>query len=72
MIQTTKTVTETQTLAAQLAAEYPNHKLWLLYGNLGAGKTTMIKGLASALGLPENQVKSPTFIFLADYGPLVH
>ena len=37
-----------------------------LYGNLGAGKTTFMKGLASGLGY-RNEVTSPTFIFARTY-----
>ena len=46
-----------------------------LIGDLGAGKTTFMKGVAAGLGVKE-VIKSPTFVVLkeyeSDYGKLVH
>ena len=46
-----------------------------LEGDLGAGKTTFVKGVAWALGIKE-KIKSPTFVLLKEYqgqrGDLVH
>jgi tRNA threonylcarbamoyladenosine biosynthesis protein TsaE len=47
----------------------------LLYGDLGAGKTTLIKGIASALGLDSREVGSASFVIVAEYEgklPLIH
>lgn len=47
----------------------------LLYGDLGAGKTTLVKGIASAFGIPERDVGSASFVIVAEYGtspPLYH
>lgn len=38
-----------------------------LFGELGAGKTTFVKGVAAALGIPEHAVSSPTFTYLHIY-----
>lgn len=38
-----------------------------LHGDLGAGKTTFIRGLASSLGADEREVCSPTFTYLNIY-----
>jgi tRNA threonylcarbamoyladenosine biosynthesis protein TsaE len=47
-----------------------------LIGELGAGKTTLIKGLARGLGITEDEVRSPTFILIREYRagrlPLFH
>lgn len=42
------------------------HLIWTFEGNLGAGKTTLIKGLADKLGIVD-QVSSPTFNYVNDY-----
>ena len=51
---------ETQELAAGLASELPADTTLALHGNLGAGKTTFVQGLARGLGVAE-PVTSPTF-----------
>jgi tRNA threonylcarbamoyladenosine biosynthesis protein TsaE len=42
----------------------------LLEGELGSGKTTLVKGiLASLASVPEDEVTSPTFTLVHEYGP---
>lgn len=46
-----------------------------LFGELGAGKTALVRGIATGLGLPPNQVTSPTFVLIHEYHgrlPLIH
>lgn len=38
-----------------------------LYGELGAGKTTLIKGIASAFGIPSRDLGSASFVIVAEY-----
>ncbi len=38
-----------------------------LYGDLGTGKTTMVKGIASALGIDRRDVTSASFTIVAEY-----
>ncbi len=61
---TTASAEETQALAARLAAELPPGSVLALHGDLGAGKTTFVQGLARGLGIQES-VTSPTFAILA-------
>ena len=66
MTHTTKTYQQTHDLAAQLAKTLtPGHVL-CLYGELGAGKTSFTKGLASGLGITQT-VTSPTFTIVNEY-----
>ena len=67
----------TRALGATLAEELPAGALLLLYGDLGAGKTCLVQGLARALGI-EEPITSPTFALAQHYEagpgrpPLVH
>ncbi len=54
------TATETEAIAAALAKEIPADAVLALHGDLGAGKTTFVRGLARAWGIKE-AVTSPTF-----------
>ena len=38
-----------------------------LYGELGSGKTMMVKGIASALGIPEQDITSASYTIIAEY-----
>jgi len=56
-------------LGRRLAGELPQCGVVLLIGNLGAGKTTLVKGIVSGLGLAEaDEVSSPTFTLIHEYG----
>lgn len=63
--------TDTRRLGAQLAAKLSRNSVVCFYGDLGAGKTTFIKGLASAATrCLAAEVSSPTFTYLNIYsGP---
>jgi tRNA threonylcarbamoyladenosine biosynthesis protein TsaE len=58
---TTQSVDETIDLGAELAATLESGAVVALDGDLGAGKTHFVKGLARGLGYPEREVRSPTF-----------
>jgi tRNA threonylcarbamoyladenosine biosynthesis protein TsaE len=68
---TTGSAEETIALGRQLAEWLAPPKLVLLRGDLGAGKTTIIKGIAAALqAASEENVTSPTFTLVHEYrGP---
>lgn len=60
---------ETIELGRRFARELSRRAAVLLIGNLGAGKTTLAKGIVSGLGAasPE-EVSSPTFTLIHEYG----
>ena len=58
---------ETQAVARELAATLKPGDVLLLSGDLGAGKTTFVKGLAAGLGIDPDEVSSPTFTLLHEY-----
>ena len=63
----TRSEEETHTLAQQLAATLEAGDVVLLSGNLGAGKTAFVRGLAAGLGIDPREVSSPTFTLIHEY-----
>src|SRR6266849_5794068 len=64
---------ETVALGESLAAELPARAVVLLIGNLGAGKTTLAKGIVKGLGAAQpEEVSSPTFTLIHEYSPRVY
>lgn len=56
-------------LGERLAASLPRRGVVLLSGGLGAGKTTLAKGIAAGLGAAKaDEVSSPTFTLIHEYG----
>jgi tRNA threonylcarbamoyladenosine biosynthesis protein TsaE len=69
----TKSEEETIALGESLAAEFPAKAVVLLIGNLGAGKTTLAKGIVKGLGAAQpDEVSSPTFTLIHEYSPSVY
>lgn len=62
----TNTPEETEEAAARLGRRLRRGDLVLLVGELGAGKTTFVRGLARGMGV-EGQVMSPTFQLVRIY-----
>jgi tRNA threonylcarbamoyladenosine biosynthesis protein TsaE len=58
---------ETAAVARALAAELRAGDVLLLSGNLGAGKTAFVRGLAGGLGVAPEEVSSPTFTLVHEY-----
>jgi len=70
---TTHSAEETIALGRELAAELKPGTIVLLSGDLGAGKTTLVKGIAEGFEAAEaDRVTSPTFTLIHEYrGPQV-
>ena len=58
---------ETKLCAQRLALQLKAGDVVLLQGDLGAGKTTFVKGLAQALKVSSRKVNSPTFVLMNYY-----
>ena len=68
---TYRTTSEAATIALgeRLAHELPPRGVVLLIGNLGAGKTTLAKGIVNGLGAAAaDEVSSPTYTLIHEYG----
>jgi tRNA threonylcarbamoyladenosine biosynthesis protein TsaE len=66
---------ETSAAGERLAARVRPGDILLLQGDLGAGKTAFVRGLAKGLGAPPEEVSSPTFTLIQEYRgrvPLYH
>jgi tRNA threonylcarbamoyladenosine biosynthesis protein TsaE len=65
----TRSEQETIALGERLARELPLQGVVVLTGDLGAGKTTLAKGIVSGLGAASpDEVSSPTFTLIHEFG----
>lgn len=62
----TNNVNETEELGAKFAKNLPGGTVIAMYGDLGAGKTAFVRGMAKGMGL-ECRVTSPTFTIVNEY-----
>ncbi len=53
-------------VAKEIIANSQNQVIWIFTGEMGSGKTTLIKAIASQLGVEDN-VHSPTFSIVNEY-----
>jgi tRNA threonylcarbamoyladenosine biosynthesis protein TsaE len=65
--QATDSEEATAAVGRDLAATLSAGDVVLLYGDLGAGKTAFVKGLAEGLGVARDEVSSPTFTLVQEY-----
>ena len=68
MVFKASNIAETESVAAEIAKKLENGGFLALYGGMGAGKTTFVRGLVKAL-CPEclDLVHSPTFAIVNEY-----
>ena len=66
-VQISHSEEDTMAYARQLAARLKAGDVLLLSGSLGAGKTAFVRGLAAGLGIPPEDVSSPTFTLVHEY-----
>jgi tRNA threonylcarbamoyladenosine biosynthesis protein TsaE len=78
IVTTVTTYSESETAAAgrELAKTLAPGSIVLLTGDLGAGKTALVRGIAEGLGVNPQDVTSPTFTLIQEYRggrmPLYH
>lgn len=67
---------ETRAVGAELAAELAPDGILLLEGDLGTGKTVLVRGLGQFLGIPAREIQSPTYTLIQEHrgpgGRLIH
>jgi tRNA threonylcarbamoyladenosine biosynthesis protein TsaE len=63
----TRTEEETSAAGERLAPRLRPGDVLLLHGDLGAGKTAFVRGLARGLGADPDEVSSPTFTLVQEY-----
>jgi tRNA threonylcarbamoyladenosine biosynthesis protein TsaE len=72
----TSSEAETAAVGRELASGLSAGSIVLLFGDLGAGKTALVRGLAEGLGVGPEEVSSPTFTIMQEYRggrlPLYH
>lgn len=72
----TRSEAETEAVGARILGLVAEDDLLLLEGEMGAGKTVLVRGLAKALGVDRREVQSPTYTLIHEYegtaGRLVH
>ena len=61
-------VAATEEYGYRLAQELSGGMVIALFGGMGMGKTAMVRGIAAGLGLNRDEVSSPTFALVHDYG----
>jgi tRNA threonylcarbamoyladenosine biosynthesis protein TsaE len=64
---TSRNEQETFDLGARIGERLSGGEILLLSGELGAGKTLLVKGIAHALDVPEDDVSSPSFTLVNPY-----
>jgi tRNA threonylcarbamoyladenosine biosynthesis protein TsaE len=61
---------ETISFGVKLAHSLSQGDIVCLFGNLGSGKTILVKGIAEGLGINKNEVISPSFVLIREYLPV--
>jgi tRNA threonylcarbamoyladenosine biosynthesis protein TsaE len=62
-----KSVAETDRLGRRIGRSLQGGEIVALYGELGSGKTALVRGMAAGLGAPPQAVSSPTFVLIHEY-----
>jgi len=63
---------ETFTYGVRLGSHLKRGDVVCLYGELGSGKTIIAKGIGSALGIPERDITSASFVIISEHRGMLH
>ena len=66
-VAVTRSAAETEQVGTEMGRAVRGGEVILLTGELGAGKTAFVRGLARGLGADPGEVASPTFVLLTSY-----
>jgi tRNA threonylcarbamoyladenosine biosynthesis protein TsaE len=58
---------DTERLGRAIGNALQGGEILALYGELGTGKTTLVRGIAAGAGAPPQRVTSPTFVLIHEY-----
>ena len=64
---TTHSPEETEALGRRIGQQLKGDELIALFGGMGMGKTAFVRGLAEGLGIPSEEVSSPTFAIVHEH-----
>lgn len=67
MVLQSKSEAETKEIGRKLGKRLKAGNVVCLYGELGSGKTIMVKGIASVIGIDERDITSASFTIIAEY-----
>jgi tRNA threonylcarbamoyladenosine biosynthesis protein TsaE len=71
MMLQSNSASETKTIGQRIGRQLKAGDVVCLYGDLGAGKTTITQGIASSLGINERDITSASFTIIAEHeGPI--
>lgn len=62
-----KSVKETLNIGKKIAKNLSAGDIICLFGELGSGKTVLVKGVASGLGIKKEKISSPTFVLIRQH-----
>ena len=62
-----KSVADTERLGHRIGRSLQGGEIIALYGELGSGKTALVRGMAAGLGAPPQTGSSPTFVLIHEY-----
>lgn len=62
-----RSIAETEQLGRLIGQSLAGGEVIALYGELGTGKTALVRGVAAGLGAPPRSVSSPTFVLIHEY-----